>query len=194
MKFSRSILFFWCLTPLAWLILSGCQVTTVDGVPHQRGFVPSSSQAWLVELMTQRLELRANESWQRFNQDHLSFDSLGEAQQMADLVALSEKSDVRGVNIEEFFKAQNAASASLEAWLFKNWAAGKELPNVSPELLVPDAEQQLAAVNASIVATLAETGDTIYSSEYQKWARQRLIARNIRPEAAKLAVLPLSSR
>lgn len=175
-------------------MFAGCEVVSVDGVPYRKGFVPSSDQAWLVELMVQRLELRANGSWRRFNTKHLTTDSAREARNIAELVALGERTGVRGVNVEEFFQAQNAASDTLEAWLFKEWAAGKELPNVSPELLVRDLQSQLNTINGGIVATLAVVGDTMYSSEYRKWARQRLSERKIRPQAAKIATMPFAAR
>jgi hypothetical protein len=145
---------------------------------------PSSDHVWLVEMLTQRLELSALLAW-------AAFDGTDRDEELsrARFLALTEQAGRAGLPpaaAAAFFAQQNDAAETWQKILFRRWADPKRRPAAPP----PSVEtlcSQVDAVDLQIIATLLRLGHFPKGKEFRVFAIERFKERGIPRAVARCA-------
>ena len=182
------------LAVLAWVALAGlfagCAGSSQPG-SSSGGFLPTSDQIWLVELMSQRLQLAPAVAWTKYQAGSPVLDPEREAEVLANVVILGASLGLPQNQSEPFFIAQMEASRAVQTFYFNRWDRGKNLPQAPPVSLAWVIRPQIDVINAGMVTTLVRLAGKANEPGFARYAEKKLRERRFPREAVTAAVRPL---
>jgi len=137
---------------------------------------PSSDQVWLVEMLTQRLELSAALAWSVFEGTDRDGE-LARARFLA-LVEQAARASLPPEPAAAFFGQQNRAAEAWQKLLFRRWADPRRRP-AAPAPPGESIRSQMDAVDFQIIATLLRLGNFPQGKELRAFAIKRFKERGI---------------
>lgn len=173
------------LVVVGFLALSGC-ASRRDIV-----WTPDASQARLVELTADRLELARDVAWYKYREGLPVQDRKREKESLRALVAMGREQGLSSATVARYFRAQMKASRMLQAYLIAGWQAGSPSPTARPRSLEGSIRPQIDEYNRGILNELAVSGRQARGRELAGRAATYFRARNLPEDVIEAAVKPL---
>jgi len=161
---------------------------TVAQMTH---YSPKPDEAWLVEMIAQRLELAREVAWAKYGDRKPVSDAAREKAVLDAVVPMGVQAGLPEKTVRTFFSAQIAASRHVQEEFIHRWSHGGELPAIQPVGLERAIRPQIDLLNAQIIATLSRLAKKPPGPGFARYAEVSLRERGISRAAASLATAPL---
>lgn len=154
-------------------------------------WTPDASQARLVELTADRLEVAREVAWYKYREGLPVLDRKREKESLKALVSMGREQGIAPSRVAGYFRAQMKASRMLQSYLIAGWQAGSPVPTAKPRSLEGSIRPQIDEYNRGILQELAVSGRQSRGRELAERAATYFRARNMPEEIIETAVRPL---